>query len=250
MPWSPAPCESASASASACCSSYEESTPRRMSGDCSSSATITPQVAASKPRSELVEPMSATTSLTMRGMSTYASVVISPATITRPVVHSTSQATRPRGSCSSTASSTASEIWSATLSGWPSVTDSDVNRCSLIGGQVTSTLRRHRPLGRRLLLRLLARHQRGQRVVRGEPAPGHVTDGGGDRELEAAVGGEVAERPCGGEALDHLAHLLLDPLHGHALGEQLAGPPVSRVAGDAGGHQVAHPREAAVRPRL
>ena len=36
---------------------------------------------------------------------------------------------RPRlfGSCSSKASRTASEIWSAILSGWPSVTDSDVN---------------------------------------------------------------------------------------------------------------------------
>ena len=32
----------------------DDSTPRRMSGDCSSRATITPQVAASKPRSELV----------------------------------------------------------------------------------------------------------------------------------------------------------------------------------------------------
>src|ERR671927_150218 len=31
----------------------------------------------------------------------------------------------------STASSTPSEIWSAILSGWPSVTDSDVNRNSL-----------------------------------------------------------------------------------------------------------------------
>src|SRR3954465_13196165 len=39
-----------------------------------------------------------------------------------------SQATRPVGSWRSTSSRTASEIWSATLSGWPSVTDSDVNR--------------------------------------------------------------------------------------------------------------------------
>jgi hypothetical protein len=60
-------------------------------------------------------------------MSTYVSVVISPATMTRPVVTSVSQATRPRGSSVRTASRTESEIWSATLSGWPSVTDSDVN---------------------------------------------------------------------------------------------------------------------------
>src|SRR5881227_2350551 len=63
-------------------------------------------------------------------MSTYVSVVISPATTTRPVVISVSQATRPLGSSSSTASSTASETWSATLSGWPSVTDSEVKRKS------------------------------------------------------------------------------------------------------------------------
>src|SRR2546422_5819331 len=54
------------------------------------------------------------------------SVVISPATTTRPVVISVSQATRPCGSSARTASSTESEIWSAILSGCPSVTDSDV----------------------------------------------------------------------------------------------------------------------------
>src|SRR5438105_2050035 len=59
-------------------------------------------------------------------MSTYVSVVISPATTTRPVVISVSQATRPSGSSVRTASSTESEIWSAILSGWPSVTDSEV----------------------------------------------------------------------------------------------------------------------------
>src|SRR5690349_21950761 len=47
---------------------------------------------------------------------------------TRPVDTSVSAATLPVGSCSRIASSTASEIWSATLSGWPSETDSDVKR--------------------------------------------------------------------------------------------------------------------------
>src|SRR5919201_4896127 len=61
-------------------------------------------------------------------MSTYVFVVISPPTTTSPVVISVSQATRPAGSSASTASRTASEIWSATLSGWPSVTDSEVAR--------------------------------------------------------------------------------------------------------------------------
>src|SRR4051812_10332115 len=63
-------------------------------------------------------------------MSTYVSVEISPDTTTRPVFTSVSHATRPVGSSAITASRTPSEIWSATLSGWPSVTDSDVNRYS------------------------------------------------------------------------------------------------------------------------
>src|SRR6266566_509203 len=72
-------------------------------------------------------------SRTRRGMSTYVSVVISPATTTRPVVISVSQATRPEGSSLSTASRTESEIWSAILSGWPSVTDSDVKEKERLG---------------------------------------------------------------------------------------------------------------------
>src|SRR4051794_1887641 len=62
----------------------------------------------------------------MRGMSTYELVDISPPTITKPVVMNVSQATRACGSFASTASRTESETWSAILSGWPSVTDSDV----------------------------------------------------------------------------------------------------------------------------
>ncbi len=71
--------------------------------------------------------MSLIVSRTIERTSTYVSVVISPATTTSPVVISVSHATRPFGSSASTASSTASEIWSAILSGCPSVTDSDVN---------------------------------------------------------------------------------------------------------------------------
>ena len=44
------------------------------------------------------------------------------------VVPAVSQATLPLGSEAITASRTASEIWSLILSGWPSVTDSDVSR--------------------------------------------------------------------------------------------------------------------------
>jgi hypothetical protein len=49
--------------------------------------------------------------------------VIAPGTVME-----VSQATRPVLSCDRTESKTASEIWSAILSGWPSVTDSDVKR--------------------------------------------------------------------------------------------------------------------------
>src|SRR6185437_16449050 len=60
--------------------------------------------------------------------STYALVVISPAMTTRPVAVKVSQATRLMGSSARQASRIASETWSAILSGWPSVTDSDVKR--------------------------------------------------------------------------------------------------------------------------
>src|SRR5258705_10996790 len=67
-------------------------------------------------------------SRTIDGMSAYAFVVTSPATCTWPVVISVSTATRLRGSSAIRASSTPSLIWSAILSGWPSVTDSEVKR--------------------------------------------------------------------------------------------------------------------------
>ena len=57
-----------------------------------------------------------------------ACVVISPASTTRPVVTSVSAATREVLSCARMASRIPSEIWSATLSGWPSETDSEVKR--------------------------------------------------------------------------------------------------------------------------
>ena len=57
--------------------------------------------------------------------------MISPPTTIIPVVTNVSHATRPVGSSVRIASRTESEIWSAILSGWPSVTDSDVNRYSL-----------------------------------------------------------------------------------------------------------------------
>src|ERR1700733_3243804 len=72
--------------------------------------------------------MDATPPRTRDWKSTYALVVISPAMTTRPVAVKVSHATRLKGSCARQASRIASEIWSAVLSGCPSVTDSDVNR--------------------------------------------------------------------------------------------------------------------------
>ena len=82
-------------------------------------------------------------------MSTYVVVEISPETTTRPVLTSVSHATRPFGSSRSTASSTPSEIWSAILSGWPSVTDSEVKRYSL---SFISVMSRNRLAGALLAL--------------------------------------------------------------------------------------------------
>ena len=70
--------------------------------------------------------MSRITCLAISPNSTFPWLVISPATTTSPVLISDSHATRLSGSCAINASSTASEIWSQTLSGWPSLTDSDV----------------------------------------------------------------------------------------------------------------------------
>src|ERR1019366_9382311 len=64
--------------------------------------------------------------------------VISPAITTRPVQVRVSQATRLFGSSRRQASRMASEIWSAILSGCPSVTDSEVNRKRLVAGKRVS----------------------------------------------------------------------------------------------------------------
>ena len=99
-----------------------------MSGDWSWIAVSTPHVSPSSPNFASVYPTSVTVRRTTDGMSIQLSVVISPATITSPVVTSASHATRQLASTVSNASSTASESWSASLSGCPSVTDSEENR--------------------------------------------------------------------------------------------------------------------------
>src|SRR3954453_13767091 len=72
--------------------------------------------------------MSRTVSRTIDWKSTYVWVEISPRTRTRPAVVAVSQATLASGSSRMIASRIASDTWSHILSGWPSVTDSEVNR--------------------------------------------------------------------------------------------------------------------------
>ena len=118
----------ASISSSPIFASRALSTPRAISADCSSIAVITAHVSASNPYFPRVYPISRIVSLTIFWISTYAFVVISPITSTRPVVVAVSHATRLIGSFSIRASRIASEIASHILSGWPSVTDSEVNK--------------------------------------------------------------------------------------------------------------------------
>ena len=81
-----------------------------MSADCLSIDVITAQASQSNPYLALVYPMSRSTPRAISAMSMWAVVEISPITEIRPVVAVTSQAQREAGSCSSSASSTASEI--------------------------------------------------------------------------------------------------------------------------------------------
>src|SRR3954463_12527476 len=130
-------------------------------------------------------------SRTSPGMSTYDSVVISPATTTRPVVISVSHATRAVGSFDRTASRTESEIWSAILSGWPSVTDSEVKENERVAmrvrlaagegetsGEGRGTVGRGRP-GSRPAGLVLAERDRGREAG--------LPEGGVGRELRAAA---------------------------------------------------------------
>src|SRR5215210_6647375 len=141
---------------------------------------------------------------TSRGMSTYVEVVISPATTTRPVVISVSQATRPVGSSVRTASRTESETWSATLSGWPSVTDSELKRKLLAA--MRGTLAPAAAPARRLLVGRPATHQ-AARELEQRPALEHRADALGDRQLDAEAPREVAEHRRRRQPLDDLRDL-------------------------------------------
>ncbi len=126
IPWSPAPVSRSSLRSPALASSAL-STPIAISADCWSRATNTAHELPSRPFLPSSYPISVTVFLTIAGMSSCAFVVISPVTRTNPVQLAVSQATRLIGSCSKHASRMASETMSQTLSGCPSVTDSEVN---------------------------------------------------------------------------------------------------------------------------
>src|SRR3990170_1210625 len=235
MPWSPAPIRSSgSSSPGACWVSYDVSTPRAMSADCSSMATMTPHVSASKPYFARSYPMSLTLPRTSLGTSTYVSVEISPATTTSPVVTSVSHATRPLGSSARTASSTASEIWSAILSGWPSVTDSEVNgnERAAIGRKATCAVGG-------LLRRGLASHE-----LVDERRERHAVEDRAhafrDRQLDAEPVREVAKHRGGRQTFDHHPDLGGSLVGRGALGDELAGAAVAPRGRPACDDEVAH----------
>ena len=122
MPWSPAPWSSSAA----------RTTPWLMSDDCSWMADRIPHELQSNWYSLFVYPMRLMTRRVTACTSTYASERTSPATTTSPVVHSVSQATFELASRRRNSSRMASEIWSETLSGCPSDTDSDVNKKPIV----------------------------------------------------------------------------------------------------------------------
>src|SRR5579864_6220189 len=209
--------------------------------------------------------MSSTVWRTSLGMSTYVVVVISPATSTRPVVNRVSHATRLSGSSARTASRTESEIWSTILSGWPSVTDSDVKeklrlfmagRLAHTGEELRSTPgsegapptgergsgSRLPALRERSLLSGFPPHQaRGELgdVLAGEDC----ADAFRDRQLDAEPVREVAQNRCRRQPFHRLPDLGHRPLGRETLRHQLAGGPVAAVAAPARDHEVADPRE-------
>ena len=145
-------------------------------------------------------------------MSTCAPERISPPSTTRPSLISVSQATRDSASCSSIASSTASEIWSAILSGWPSDTDSEVKtlnsdidpprqwgaHCSAPTGRppgvprcVIGASKRPVRAAKNEILRVPAEHSRDPHAL--------LPNGSGERRACAGHGrgGEGEERPSG-----------------------------------------------------
>src|SRR6185295_8790959 len=164
-------------------------------------------------------------------------VVISPATTAMPVVTRVSHATRPAGSRDRMASSTASEIWSATLSGWPSVTDSEVKTWRLLPAMETlraerrwwtdpAVGRRGRPERRCKLARPPPSRQRRLRLEQtdveelADHAPERFGDLLGLRRGEGFGGGRL------GRLLGHGAN---DPLHQRQRGRRHTEPVVAQA---------------------
>ena len=116
---------------------------------------------------------------------------------------SVSQATRPFGSSVRTASRTESETWSATLSGCPSVTDSEVkeNERAAIGRD-SATARRGVDSRRSAGGPSVAPDE-----LRSEPPVEHRADAFGDRHLDPEPAREVAQDRRRRQALDDLADL-------------------------------------------
>ena len=161
---------------------------------------------------------------------------------------SVSQATRPCGSSARTASRTESEIWSAILSGWPSVTDSEVNR------NERGAMRRSKATGLRGAPPGLTRRV-GRRPIR-SPASSSSgvagedgADALGDRQLDPEPAREVAQHRRRRQALDDLADLGDRLLRRRSARDQLAGAAVAAGRVPARDDQVAHAGEPGERLR-
>src|SRR5262245_54859035 len=112
---------------------------------------------------------------------------------------SVSQATRPSESSARTASSTESEIWSAILSGWPSVTDSAVKEEErvVMAGRLANAPS---------LFGWFPPHEAGCEV--GDALAGEDgADALGDRQLDSEPVGKVSEDGCRCQAFHRLADL-------------------------------------------
>src|SRR3954452_4722156 len=183
-------------------------------------------------------------SRTIAAMSTYPAVVTSPAMCTWPVVISVSTATRLRGSCSSIASRMASLIWSAILSGWPSVTDSDVKRRRDTRFSLDRQADRSDPSGQRYRRTPTVGVSAlgGARPAEGDSGPDAGRDGvlAPARDLRGgAIGGEhdrcvvgPAERLPGRDVVDHEQVAALAGQLGAAVGEDV-GVGVTGLGGEA-----------------
>src|SRR5919106_2748057 len=163
-------------------------------------------------------------------------VEISPAITTNPVVTSVSHATRPVLSSERTASRTASEIWSAILSGWPSVTDSELKekeRWPMKGRRLAAGDGEERLEPDGFTIRAALRDERVERLQVPAPLGGQPLAGQPGQALEEGHGlvQVGVPQPAGAVAEADALHRLLEALVIDQLGAVAAEVPDRRRGG-------------------